>query len=76
MGRVIGTQDATPLEFWVLLEREEQVQVDEAVVVDNGLVTSRKPADIPEFNKKMMEEIGEGKHAVAHGGAVRMMKVE
>ena len=36
MGRVIGTQDATPLEFWVLLEREEQVQVDEAVVVETG----------------------------------------
>ena len=36
MGRVIGTQDATPLEFWVLLEREEQVQVDEAVVVETN----------------------------------------
>lgn len=34
MGRVIGTQDATPLEFWVWLDKEEQVQVDEAVVVE------------------------------------------
>jgi hypothetical protein len=34
MGRVIGTQDATPLEFWVLLDRGEAVQVDEAVVVE------------------------------------------
>lgn len=34
MGRVIGTQDATPLEFWVLLEEGEAVQVDEAVVVE------------------------------------------
>ena len=34
MGKVIGTQDATPLEFWVLLDRSEQVQVDEAVVVE------------------------------------------
>lgn len=36
--------------------------VDEEVVVDNGLVTSRNPDDIPAFNKKMVEEIKEGKH--------------
>ena len=36
--------------------------VDEQVVVDQGLVTSRKPDDIPAFNKKMIEEFGEGKH--------------
>ena len=36
--------------------------VDREVVVDNGLVTSRKPADIPAFNRKMIEEFGEGKH--------------
>jgi protease I len=36
---------------------------DREVVVDNGLVTSRKPADIPAFNKKMIEEIAEGVHA-------------
>jgi protease I len=36
--------------------------VDEKVVVDNGLVTSRKPADIPFFNRKMIEEFSEGKH--------------
>jgi len=36
--------------------------VDEEVVVDNGLVTSRKPSDIPAFNRKMIEEIGEGIH--------------
>ena len=36
--------------------------VDEEVVVDNGLVTSRKPDDIPAFNKKMIEEFAEGKH--------------
>jgi len=38
--------------------------VDEEVVVDNGIVTSRKPADIPAFNRKLIEEIGEGIHAV------------
>lgn len=36
--------------------------VDEEVVVDNGLVTSRKPADIPAFNTKMIEEFAEGRH--------------
>jgi deglycase len=37
--------------------------VDREVVTDEGLVTSRKPADIPAFNKKMIEEIAEGVHA-------------
>jgi protease I len=37
--------------------------VNEQVVVDNGLVTSRKPDDIPAFNEKMIEEFAEGKHA-------------
>jgi protease I len=36
--------------------------VDEEVVVDNGLVTSRKPNDIPAFNRKMIEEFAEGRH--------------
>jgi len=36
--------------------------VDQEVVVDNGLVTSRKPDDIPAFNRKLIEEIGEGTH--------------
>ena len=34
MGRVIGTQDATPLEFWVWLEEGEAIQVDDAIVVE------------------------------------------
>jgi protease I len=37
--------------------------VDEEVVVDQGLVTSRKPDDIPAFNDKMIEEFAEGVHA-------------
>ena len=37
--------------------------VDEEVVVDNGLVTSRKPDDIPAFNRKMIEEFCEGIHS-------------
>jgi protease I len=35
--------------------------INEEVVVDNGLVTSRKPDDIPAFNKKMIEEFCEGR---------------
>ena len=47
--------------------------VNEEVVVDNGLVSSRKPDDIPAFNKKMIEEFCEGKHAgqVQFAGAGR-----
>jgi protease I len=36
--------------------------VDEEVVVDNGLVTSRKPDDLPAFCAKMIEEFAEGRH--------------
>ena len=36
--------------------------LDEPVVTDRGLVTSRKPDDIPAFNRKMIEEFAEGPH--------------
>ena len=36
--------------------------VDEAVVVDQGIVTSRTPKDLPAFNAKMLEEFAEGIH--------------
>jgi protease I len=36
--------------------------VDEEVHVDNGLVTSRKPDDLPAFCDKLVEEICEGRH--------------
>lgn len=36
--------------------------VDEEVVVDEGLVTSRSPEDLPAFNSKLVEEVYEGKH--------------
>ena len=36
--------------------------VDREVATDEGLVTSRKPDDIPAFNKKMIEEFAEGRH--------------
>lgn len=36
--------------------------VDEEVVVDKGLVSSRNPDDLPAFERKLVEEIGEGVH--------------
>jgi protease I len=36
--------------------------IDQEVVVDNGLVTSRTPADLDAFNRKAIEEIAEGEH--------------
>jgi protease I len=46
---------------------------DSPVVTDHGLVTSRKPDDIPAFNRKMIEEFAEGVHeeqrASVHAGA-------
>ncbi len=40
--------------------------VDEEVVTDRGLVTSRKPADLPAFCRKMIEEFAEGVHGAAN----------
>lgn len=40
--------------------------VDEAVVVDQGLVTSRTPDDLPDFLDKMVEEFAEGVHEGQH----------
>ena len=40
--------------------------VDKEVVVDEALVTSRNPEDLPAFNKKLIEEINEGKHDLQH----------
>lgn len=43
--------------------------VDQEVVTDNGLVTSRKPDDLPAFNRKMIEEFAEGRHETAGASA-------
>jgi protease I len=43
--------------------------VDQEVVVDQGLVTSRKPDDLPAFCAKMIEEFAEGRHAGGQEGS-------
>jgi protease I len=45
--------------------------VDREVVVDAGLVTSRKPDDLPAFNRKMVEEFAEGVHEEQRRSAAR-----
>jgi protease I len=44
------------------LENAGAKWTDEEVVVDQGLVTSRNPQDLPAFCKKVIEEVREGKH--------------
>ncbi len=61
-----GVVDGRTLTSWPSLKTDIKnaggTWVDEEVVVDEGLVTSRKPDDIPAFNAKTIEEFGEGKH--------------
>ncbi|MDG0816955.1 type 1 glutamine amidotransferase domain-containing protein [Bdellovibrio svalbardensis] len=49
---------------------------DAEVVVDNGLVTSRMPSDIPAFNKKMIEIFAEGPHDISLFGSYSAKKTE
>jgi len=45
------------------MENAGVIWTDREVVTDNGLVTSRSPEDLEAFNRKMIEEIREGRHA-------------
>ena len=54
------------------LENAGAEWVDREVVVDNGLVTSRNPDDLPAFNDKLVEEIAEGKHGRIETEELRM----
>jgi protease I len=45
------------------------IWVDKEVVVDDGIVTSRNPDDIPAFNEKMIGDFAEGRHAGARAAA-------
>ena len=55
--------DANTKDSWASGHVPGAKWVDEEVVVDHGLVTSRKPDDIPAFNRKMIEEFAEGRHS-------------
>ena len=58
--------DGRTLTSWPSLEHDLKnagaTWVDEEVVCDQGLVTSRKPDDLPAFCNKLIEEIAEGFH--------------
>jgi protease I len=62
-----GVVDGRKLTSWPSLQTDLRNAgaewVDEEVVVDNGLVTSRKPDDLEAFNAKIVEEFAEGEHA-------------
>ncbi len=61
-GVVKGREMTSYPTLRVDLENAGAKWTDSEVVVDNGLVTSRNPNDIPAFNKKLIEEIAEGRH--------------
>jgi len=62
-----GAVKGRTLTSWPSLKTDLQnagaIWVDQECVVDSGLVTSRKPDDIPAFNRKAIEEFAEGRHA-------------
>ncbi|WP_306206801.1 type 1 glutamine amidotransferase domain-containing protein [Actinoplanes sp. RD1] len=65
-----GVVDGRTLTSWPSLRTDlanaGATWVDEEVYVDQGLVTSRKPDDLPAFCEKMLEEIAEGAHDLQH----------
>ncbi|WP_041831820.1 type 1 glutamine amidotransferase domain-containing protein [Actinoplanes sp. N902-109] len=65
-----GVVDGRTLTSWPSLRTDlanaGATWVDEPVYVDQGLVTSRKPDDLPAFCDKMLEEIAEGAHRKQH----------
>lgn len=61
-GVVRGRQMTSYASIQTDLKNAGAQWVDQEVVTDNGLVTSRKPDDIPAFNRKMIEEFAEGRH--------------
>jgi protease I len=68
-GGVKGRKMTSWPSLQVDLKNAGATWVDEPVVVDTGLVTSRKPDDLPKFNAKMIEEIREGRHDRSHRSA-------
>jgi len=62
-----GVVDGRKMTSWPSLKTDLRnagaMWVDREVVTDRGITTSRKPADIPAFNRKMIEEFAEGIHS-------------
>lgn len=62
-----GISQGLRMTSWPSLKRELTLSgaewVDEECVTDRGVVTSRKPDDLPTFNAKMIEEFAEGDHS-------------
>lgn len=58
--------EASSADFDAVVIPGGTVGADEEVVVDQGLVTSRGPYDLPAFTAKLLEEVAEGVHAVQH----------
>ena len=62
-----GAVDGRKVTSWPTLQTDIRnaggTWLDKEVVVDAGLVTSRKPDDLPAFNAKMIEEFAEGVHS-------------
>ena len=61
-GVVAGREMTSFESVKIDLQNAGAAWLDEEVVVDKGLVTSRSPQDLPAFNKKMIEEFREGVH--------------
>jgi protease I len=61
-GAVRGRKMTSYHSIQMDLKNEGANWVDREVVTDAGLVTSRKPSDIPAFNRKMIEEFEEWMH--------------
>jgi protease I len=57
LGKVIAAICHGPASVTVDLENAGAIWVDEAVVHDDNLITSRKPADLPKFNKVIIEAL-------------------
>jgi protease I len=61
-GVIEGLQATSYKSIRTDMENAGALWVDRAVVVDQGVVTSRSPEDLPAFCKKLIEEVAEGRH--------------